>query len=179
MANPTKILANDLDGDLGQVFIELNKIKGDFKSLDERFSNIDVDMLGEDEKKVLQDLIDAYFNDSKGLTRERIQKIEDLLTQLQEDLSNISISQEAIEMGNFNEEFVYDTEGNVTKHTVTGERAFTVTYNYKTDGSGELIDSSKVFQDEEGNDVEIKKIYTYTNGDITGIQTTTIVIPKV
>lgn len=175
-SNPTKILAYDLDGDLSQVFVELNKIKGDFESLDERFRNIDVDMLGEDEQLVLQDLIDAYYNDSKGLTRERMQKMEELLTQLQEDLSNIEISQEQVEMGTFNETFEYDTDGNVTKHTSTGERAFTVTYTYKEDGSGELVDSTKTFTDKDNNTVEIYKTYTYdTEGNITGINTITTV----
>lgn len=178
MSNPTKILYQDLEADLQRIFDELKEIQGSFGSLVERFRNIDVHMLAEDEKKVIQDLIDAYTNDGRGLTRERITKLEAKVIELQENLSNLNISQESIEMGNTLESYEYDEEGNVVKHVATGDRNFTEVFNYKTDGSGELASSIKTFTQEDGSEVEIKKEYTYTDGNITSIKTTTTITPK-
>lgn len=173
-SNPTKILAYDLDPELGKIFEELNRIKGDFQTLDERFNNIDVNMLGESEKAVLEDLISALNNDFKGTASERLRRIESSLIALQEALGAIDPNQ--LEEGNFEESFVYQN-GDVIKHVSIGDQAFVTDYVYKADGSGELETSTKTFARKTGETVSIHKVYTYENGDITKITTTTTVTP--
>jgi hypothetical protein len=184
-SNPTKILTYDLDPALGKIMNDLKKFQGTFTTLYDRLSKLDVEIFNGDTKTVVQDLIDAYNNDAKGGARERLQKLEqgliDLTKEIGDELNSLDAkiagySLDQLEEGDFDESFVY-TDGNVTKHTSTGDRAFEVTYVYKTDGSGELQSSTKTFTKDDGTAVEITKTYTYTSGDITGIATSTTRTP--
>lgn len=171
---PTKILLYDLESDIADIIKDLQTYKGAFPTLLNRLNALDVTVMNGDTKAVIQDLIDALNNDNKGSASTRLKAIEKKLIDLQNSLSNVSLND--LEVGNFNEVFTY-TDGNVTKHVSTGDQAFTVIYNYKQDGSGEISTSVKTFTRENGDKVEITKTYSYTNGDITGISTATTITP--
>ncbi len=172
MSTTTKILLYDLDDKLQKIFLDLIEFKGNDETLYESLTSINVEGMSGDTKEVIQDLIDAYNNDFKGAASERIRNLEEQITQLRSE-----IILETLDQGNFDETFSYDSDGNVTLHTVTGDRNYSVRYNYKNDGSGELTTSVKEFTDSEGNAVKITKTYTYTSGDITGISTSTSITP--
>ncbi len=168
----TKILMYDLDDKLQEIFLDLVEFKGNYDTLYESLTSINVEGMSGDTKKVIKDLIDAYNNDFKGTASERIRNLEDKIMQLGDE-----ISLETLDQGSFNETFDYDADGNVILHTVKGDRNYSVRYNYKNNNSGELTTSVKTFTDTSGNQVKIVKAYTYTNGDITGIETTTTITP--
>jgi YD repeat-containing protein len=80
------------------------------------------------------------------------------------------------EEGNFNESFTYDENGNVTKHTVTGDIAFTIDYVYSDPVAGTLDYSEKKYTS-DGKNITIRKEYSYdAAGNITGIATTTTIV---
>jgi YD repeat-containing protein len=159
MSFPTKILLYDLDADIQQIINDLKDIQGSYATLKERLQNINSDLFDPDTKAVIEDLIAALNSTNKHIS-ERMEAIE-----------------LASEEGNYNESFTYDPDGNVTTHTATGDKNFTVSYNYKPDGSGELTYSEKTYTRSNGDQVTIRKDYTYdANGNITNIQTTTTVI---
>jgi YD repeat-containing protein len=162
MSYPTKILLYDLDTEIQQIINDLKAIQGSYTTLKDRLTNINTDLFDPDTKAVIEDLITSLNNTSKHIS-ERIEAIE---------LAN------AEGEGNYNEDFTYDPDGNVITHTVTGDKNYTVTYNYKSDGSGELTYSEKTYTRSNGDQVTIRKDYTYdANGNITNIQTTTTIIP--
>lgn len=173
----TKITQYDLNTELNKVFQELNIIKGTFNTLDERFANIDMEMLAAEEKEVISDLIAALNNDFKGSAMERVRKIEETMEGLKDSLAAIDPNQ--LEEGNFTETFTY-TDGDVTRHVSTGDNAFIVEYGYTTNASGgkDITSSVKTFTRMTGETVKINKVYSYnTNGDISQIVTTTTIIP--
>jgi hypothetical protein len=168
MSDPTKILLYDLDATLQQVFNDLKDIQGSYTSLKERLSNINVDLFDTDTKAIIQDLLDGNADSSK-LTIERITELE---TQLGALSGSVTAGGEE---GTFSEKFTYDpTYGNVTKHEVTGDKAYTVDYTYKDLANGTLDYSEKKYIDADSKNVTIKKVYIYDpNGNITDINTTT------
>lgn len=174
--NPTKILTYDLDPELGKIISSLTQFRGAYASLYDRLMDLGTDTFTDEIKEVIDDLINGY-QDGGVLTIQQIKNLEKALKELKEHVDNLDITLDSLEMGNFNETFAYDTSGNVTTHSVTGDRNFTVTYNYKPDGSGELTTSVKEFTKANGDAVTITQTYTYTNGDITGISTATTVVP--
>ncbi|CDQ41801.1 hypothetical protein [Virgibacillus salexigens] len=159
MSRPTKILQKDLDVTLQTLINQLKVIQGDAITLSEKLLNIDTSMMGNAEAEVISDLKQAYLDSGKPISQ-RVAELEDEL-----------------ETGNYSEVFTYEN-GNVIKHESSGDRVFTVTYNYKDDGSGELINSVKTFSNGNGKNVQVTKTYSYTNGDITGIQTETLISPE-
>jgi hypothetical protein len=174
--NPTKILLYDLDADLGKIIDDLMRLQGDFPSLYDRLINIGVDLLDEDTKRVVQDLIDGY-DDSGKLTIQRIidvnKRVDDLEFLLQIALTD---GQDGTE------DFTYDPEyQNVTKHTVKdalGAVVFTIDYNYADLATGKLSYSEKKFKDAKDNDIVVRKDYTYDeNENIKKIVTATSITP--
>jgi hypothetical protein len=160
MSFPTKILLYDLDADIQQIINDLKDIQGSYATLKERLQNINSDLFDPDTKAVIEDLITALNSTNRHIS-ERIEAIE-----------------LAGEEGNYTESFTYDPDGNVTTHIATGDKNFTVSYNYKPDGSGELTYSEKTYTRSNGDQVTIRKDYTYdANGNITNIQTTTTITP--
>ncbi|OXB94743.1 hypothetical protein [Parageobacillus galactosidasius] len=162
MPYPTKILLYDLDTEIQQIINDLKAIQGSYATLKDRLTNINTDLLDSDTKAVIEDLITSFNNTHRHIS-ERIESIE---------LANTEGE------GNYNESFTYDADGNVITHTVTGDKNYTITYNYKTDGSGELIYSEKTYTRSNGDQVTIRKDYTYdAKGNITNIQTITTITP--
>lgn len=162
MPYPTKILLYDLDAEIQQIINDLKAIQGSYATLKDRLTNINSDLFDPDTKAVIEDLITSLNNTNKHIS-ERIEAIE---------LANTEGE------GNYNESFTYDADGNVITHTVTGDKNYTITYNYKTDGSGDLIYSEKIYTRSNGDQVTIRKDYTYDDkGNIINIQTTTTVTP--
>lgn len=171
MPKPTKILQYDLDITLSKVFDELAQLKAEMNqtSLFDLFTNIDVNMLSEDEARVVKDLMDGY-TESKKLTIKRIKDIELLLQIALTDGQDGS------------EHFDYDKDyQNVEKHTikdVDGKVLYTIDYKYADLAAGKLSYSEKKFTDQDGNAVSVKKTYTYdSNDNITDIVTRTTVTP--
>lgn len=126
----------------------------------------------------LQDLLselEEINDDLKQANIESGKKVSERLQEIEARIRTININQ--LETGNFSETFTYDEDGNVIKHEVTGENPSITTYMYKNDGSGELESSTKVFTNSDNQTITITKIYTYTDGNITGIQTTTEITP--
>lgn len=131
--------------------------------------------LNEDIKAVLKDLLDSYaaslIPETTGTEKHISVRMEDLKKKL-----NATINEE----GNFKESFVYNENGDVVTHTVTGDFNYIITYKYDTVVEsatfGELKESEKVFQNADGKTVKVKKIYTTTAGDITGIETITSLV---
>ena len=168
---PTKILPYDLDEDFKKLVDDLKRLQGDFPSLFDRLTNIGVDLMDKDSKKVVQDLITAY-NDTSKLTIERIKTIEKRLDNL-DYILKISMAESL----DGTEDFVYDNVyQNVTKHTVKdkdGALVFTIDYVYADLPSGKLNYSEKKFKDKDQKDVTVKKTYTYdANENIKSIATT-------
>lgn len=162
MPYPTKILLYDLDTEIQQIINDLKEIQGSYATLKDRLTNINTDLLDSDTKAVIEDLITSFNNTHRHIS-ERIESIE---------LANTEGE------GNYNESFTYDADGNVITHTVTGDKNYTITYNYKTDGSGELTYSEKTYTRSNGDQVTIRKDYTYdAKGNITNIQTITTITP--
>jgi YD repeat-containing protein len=167
MPYPTKILLYDLDAEIQQIINDLKAIQGSYATLKDRLTNINSDLFDSDTKAVVEDLITS-LNDTGQHISERIEQLEQQIQEIE------SFGEE----GNYNESFTYDPDGNVITHTVTGDRNFTVTYNYKPNGSGELTYSEKTYTKPNGDQVTIRKDYTYdANGNITNIQTTTTITP--
>lgn len=170
--NSTKILQYDLDDWISKLLEELKKIQGIHASFEDVFKNINVEQMTGDTKKIMQDLIDGYNNDGKGLTIDRLQKVEASIKGLGSDL--------LIE-GNFKEVFTYDPiYGNVTKHDVTGDKMYSVIYNYSDAENGVLSTSVQTSKDSKNQDVKITKTYKYDSlGNITDIDTVTVITPVV
>lgn len=163
-SNPTKILTYDLDPELGKLVDDLKKLQGTYSTLYERLTKIGVDLLNEDEKKVIQDLLDGYTKTSK----QAIKRIQDL-----EAIIPLAMTDD--ETGS--DKFTYDPEfQNVTKHEVKnglGVAVYTVNYEYVSLESGKLKQSIKTYTDADSNTVTVTKVYTYdANDNITDIVTT-------
>jgi|SRR5579875_747453 len=152
----TKILKLDLDVDLQQLLTDLESAKGTKLTLTDRLNFLDTSL--------------TTINDA-------VTKLQSNIPQLQSDVNDLQTKiKELGEYGNFTEHFDYDSYGNVIKQTVTGDISFIETFNYSDPSNGILSDSSKVYTDENGKTVTIKKVYTYdSNGNITDIAVTTAV----
>lgn len=129
-----------------------------------------------DLQKLINDL-KLINEDIKLANSESGKKISERLKEIEKRVVSLNTNQ--LEAGNFNEIFAYDLDGNVTRQEVTGDNPSVTIYNYKEDGSGELIDSIKTFTNEANDSVEILKTYAYTDGNITGIETNTEITPAV
>ena len=168
---PTKILTYDLDDDFKKLIDDLKRIQGAFPSLFDRLSNIGVDLMDKDAKKVVQDLITGY-NDTSKLTIERIKGIEKRLDDL-DYLLQIALAESVEGTEVFDYDPVYQ---NVTRHTVKdkqGALVFTIDYTYADLPSGKLNYSEKKFKDKNQKDVTVKKVYTYdANENIKNITST-------
>src|SRR5690606_27681430 len=95
---------------------ELKKVRGTVDLFD-ILTNIDVSMLGDKEKKVVLDLLMGE-NKSGQSTVQRIETLE----------KKGGRSVDSMIEGDYNESFVYDANGEVTKHTATGAIAFETVY---------------------------------------------------
>ncbi|RHW32004.1 hypothetical protein [Oceanobacillus profundus] len=128
----------------------------------------------------LQNLLDELKlvnEDIKLANAESGKKISQRLKEIEENVMSFNMNK--LETGNFNEFFTYDADSNVIQHEVTGDNPSVTEYGYKEDGSGELKDSTKTFIDTNGNTITIHKTYMYTDGNITGIATsTTVTLPE-
>jgi hypothetical protein len=176
-ANPTKILLYDLETSIANLLNDLITFKSGYATLYERLTKLEVDLFHGDTKTVIQDLIDAYNNDFKGLTSERIRNLEESLENLQSDLLLASV----IEASQY-EEFVYDAGGNVTNHYVYTDpsktkKIYEVSYTYDSPTSGVLQSSQKKVYEDDGVTVKqaVNKTYSYNaSGDIVSITTTVV-----
>ena len=128
----------------------------------------------------LQNLIEELRlvnEDVKLANAESGKKISERLKEIEANVMSFNMNQ--LETGNFNESFTYDADSNVIQYEVTGDNPSTTVYAYKEDGSGELKDSTKIFINTNGNTISIHKTYEYTDGNITGIATsTTVTLPE-
>lgn len=172
----TKILRYDLDRELRLVFEQLDELKKDQGNINlfEIFKNVNVSMLGDDIKGIITDLIIA--NKKTDLTAsERIEKLE----------KNSGYSVDSLMEGNFNETFAYDSNGEIIKHTATGDISFVTDYTYgplvpvetgvPVNSVTVLTGSSSKFISSQGRNVEVKKAYKYDKQEvIVGISTQTI-----
>ncbi|QHW35649.1 hypothetical protein GZH47_32645 (plasmid) [Paenibacillus rhizovicinus] len=143
----TKILKQDLGLELQQLLSDLESAKGTSQSLSIRLGGVDTKI--EATKTGLEQLIDEL--------RKRIGALG--------------------EVGNFNEKFTYDDNGNVIKHEVTGDIIYTIDYVYADAVNGTLDYSNKKYT-ENGQSITIKKVYTYnvTTGNIENVATTTTIV---
>lgn len=178
MANNTKILRYDLGEDLSMLlkkldttFEELDRLKGATNQvkLDVLFQKINVNMLADEEKAIMRDLIQG-FNQSKKHISERVVALEESLK---------AIEQYEIDK---NETYTYDAYGNVKTQVVKRLNAsnslvdyYTVTYYYLDESAGKLNYSEKKFKNTENRNVTIRKVYGYTGDDIVSITTRTTV----
>lgn len=171
MANTnTKILEQDLEAKLRAMYAGLLSFQGDqtaFPSIYNRLKSIEVtDMVG-DTKAIIDDLINAKNNDAKGTTAERIRNLE---------LNQGKVNQQDAKVeGTYNEMFNYDTDGDIIKHTATGEQSFETTYTYSTIGGEKVMTGSAMkFRNGKNQKVVVSKTYSYNSGlDIVGIATVT------
>jgi hypothetical protein len=169
-SNPTKILLYDLDATLGQVMKDLQLVQGDFDTLYDRLTHIGVDLMDDDTKAILQDLIDGQ-NSSGKLTIERItdnlNSIKVIQDQLKVDLSDDAEGTQT---------FLYDSYQNVQTETLVGldgATIFSTTYNYSDAASGKLNTSVKTYTDTDDNTITLTKTYGYdSNDNIHTIETT-------
>lgn len=166
----------DLDRELRLVFDQLDELKKDQGSINlyEIFKNINVSMLGDDIKGIITDLIVA--NKKTGsTTSERIEILE----------KHSGYSVDSLMEGNYNESFAYDSNGEIIKHTATGDINFVTDYTYgplvpvetgvPVSSVTVLTGSSSKFISSEGRNVEVKKAYKYDKQEvIVGINTQTI-----
>jgi hypothetical protein len=187
----TKILKFDLGFELQELIADLENSKGTKASLTERLNDLDtllasdgwiqINMLDLDIKNVIQNLLDGEAASGKTIV-ERVGGLETRVTNLESssttaDVASLKTKVKMLgEYGNFNETFTYDANGNVTKHTVTGDVAFTIDYVYADPVAGTLNYSEKKYVDENGKNVTIHKQYTYdASGNITSITTITTI----
>ncbi len=173
----TKILKEDLDAELRRLLNDVSTAKGESPSLTERLSSagwVKLDLLEKPVRDTIKAIMDGETTAGKSIT--------DRLTDAEKKAGTTGGLSTKINMlaeyGNFTETFAYDPSGNVSKHTVTGDAAFTIDYVYKDAAAGTLNYSEKKYTDENGKAVTIKKVYTYdaTTGNITGMTTTTTVV---
>ncbi|HZG72790.1 MAG TPA: hypothetical protein VEY51_14725 [Chondromyces sp.] len=192
MSNPTKILMYDLESSIRKLLEDLNTFQGSYSSLYERLNKLDVSVFDGDTKSVIQDLIDAYRKDNKGLTRERINSLESQLASTQDDvviLENKLNSTEKqillssiIETSKY-EEYQYDSGGNVIHHRVYADntkakKIYEISFTYDSPESGVLQSSQKKVYEEDGVTLKqtVNKVYNYDSqtGDIISIATTVV-----
>lgn len=173
MANTnTKILEQDLEAKLRAMYAGLVLFQGNqetFPSIYNRLRSIDTaDMVG-DTKAIIDDLISAKNNDSKGTTGERLRKLEANQGKVNQ--------QDAKVEGTYNELFNYDADGDIIKHTATGEQSFETAYTYSTiSGEKVMSGSTTSLKNGNGQKVSVTKTYSYnSNLDITGITTKTTI----
>lgn len=166
--NPTKISYYDLEEKLAKLLSDLILIQGNYPSFEDVFKNLTVEMMTGETRTVLQDLIDAYNNDNKGLTSARLNDLENVI---------LGIATELLVEGNFDEVFTYDpTYGNVTNHDVTGDKTISVVYNYSDAANGILSTSVHEFKNSKLQDVTVTKTYIYDgSGNIIRIETRTVI----
>jgi predicted nuclease with TOPRIM domain len=162
----TKILKPDLGLDLQQLLTDLDNAKGTKASLTERLDGVDSELttVGGEISTLQSDVSNLQTSIANV---PQATDVNALKTQMKE----------LAEYGNFNQAFTYDTNGNVKTETVTGDVSYTETYYYKDAVAGTLDYSTKVYTDENGKTVTIKKVYTYdaATGNITGIAVTTTI----
>lgn len=176
MANNTKILRYDLDRDLQNVFEQLDKLKKEKGSIDlyEIFTNIDFNMLGPDEQKVILDLIVGSKKTGYSVT-DRIEKLE----------KRKGYSVDSMIEGDYNEAFQYNADGEIIQHKATGDVNFVTNYGYgplipvgtssAVTGVTVLTTSTSTFISSEGRNVQVKKTYKYdASENIVAIETDTI-----
>ncbi len=152
----TKILRYDLGPELQEILSQLDLVRGEYESLTERFSNIDIEMLAPYEKSVVSDLINSLKDTEKSMS-ERVIILESLIE------TAFSIG---LEEGNYTETFEYDLDGNVTSHSSTGDKEFKINYKYNESGD---IESSELTAN--NGSLKVDKNYVYENGNIVGITT--------
>lgn len=162
-SNPTKILAYDLDPELGKLIGELTQFTGSYTSLYERLMNLTPDTFDPHTQAVIENLIAGYENGGVHI----VQRLEQVRMELM------------YESGTFNEVFTYDpTYGNVVKHETTGSKNVTVVYNYADMAAGKLSTSVQTSLNTKGDTVKVTKTYTYdADENITSIATATAITP--
>lgn len=174
----TKILREDLAFEIRELFTELENARLGKVTLSEKLNELGLDITVDRLDASYRDLIQAIIDDHASTGETIIERINALVVG-SSDTADLKTKVNMLgEYGNFSESFTYDTSGNVSKHTVTGDVAFTIDYVYKDAASGTLNYSEKKYKDAEGKNVTIKKIYTYdaASGNITGIATTTTIV---
>jgi|GEM_PF-4305301 len=174
----TKILRDDLAFEIRELLTELENARLGKPNLSEKLKelglDITVDRLDDSYQPLIQALIDNHSSTGENIV-ERVNG----LVQGSSDTAELKTKINMLgEYGNFSETFGYDTSGNVNKHTVTGDVAFTIDYVYADAANGILNYSEKKYKDASGKNVTIKKVYTYdaASGNITGITTTTTIV---
>lgn len=180
----TKILKSDLGFEIQTLLTDLENAKGSKASLPVRLDDLDsllksagwmkVEMLDTPIKEIIENLMGGKTDSGKTIV-ERVTSLE----VLRGDISDLKTKVNMLgEYGSFNEVFGYDTNGNVNKHTVTGDVSFTIDYVYSDPVSGTLSYSEKKYKASDDKSVTIKKVYAYNaaTGDITGINTTTTIV---
>ena len=168
----TKVLQYDLDVELQKVFNQLLELREEMNhdSLVDLFKNIDIKMLAPNEKAVVEELVNEYQSTGK-LTIQRLEEVIESIKALKSETKAMQLGH-----GNYTEVFEEDSFENVTKHTVTGDKSYVVSYFYSNAQEGILSHSTLVYTDEQGQSVTIRKDYTYrSNGNIEKIETTTSV----
>jgi hypothetical protein len=192
----TKILKPDLDVDIQDLLTDLENAQEAFllpaphKSLAERLANMDT--LLEDfqnaqgsfdspephkslaERLALMDTLLKDVQDAQG-SFDLPEPHKSLAERLDGMDDQIALAGADPEEGNYNEAYLYDANGNVTKETMTGDHAYTVDYVYADPVNGILDYSDKKYVDADGKNVTIHKKYTYdaVTGNITSVATTT------
>lgn len=167
----TKILKYDLADSLQQVFNDIEQIQNELSvsSFYYVLQNINTNMLADDEKAIMQDLLNAYQTTSEHIGV-RVANIKN-------KLEAIGIDEEPQY-----EEFIYDeTTRDVLHHYVytdntKTEEVYHIDYTYD-EATGNLTQSNKVFINDKGEEITITKTYGYNaNGDINTITTTRTVV---
>ncbi|WDI05112.1 hypothetical protein PUW25_26440 (plasmid) [Paenibacillus urinalis] len=174
----TKILREDLAFEIRQLLVDIENSRFGKETLAAKIEELGLDITVERLDDSYQALIQALVDDKESTGKNVIERIEDL-TAGTADVQDLKTKINMLgEYGNFNEVFSYDTSGNVNKHTVTGDVAFTIDYVYTDAANGILNYSEKKYTDPGGKNVTIKKIYNYDSatGNITGISTTTTIV---
>lgn len=157
----TKILLYDLEENVQKIIQDLIDIQGTYESLKERLTNINPELFDPDTKAVIKDLIDSFHRTNKHLS----ERLEDLKLESDE--------------GNYDEVYEYDSDGDVIRHVVSGDKNYTITYHYSENENKELMYSEKTYRNSKGEQVTIRKNYTYDEtSNIRHIQTTTTIMPS-
>jgi hypothetical protein len=190
-ANPTKILAYDLDPELGSLIAQLTEFQGSYTTLLERLTSLTPDTFDDNTQAVIEDLLGGFENGGIHMVqrvanmRSELEAISPVLDAMRAELDVIGPeidnmrTELAYDTGTYGEKFTYDpTYGNVTKHETTGDKTVTVVYNYADMAAGKLSTSVQTFQNKAGDAIKITKTYTYdANENITNIATSTEITP--